>query len=381
MSTATANRRLFVHAGMHKTGTSAFQNVLRRAAERQGSADAVFVAPEALNPKRESFSRSWIHNTTRLAQLHHGQAVISWELISSLNATQLAKIRASLYFEQEPVLVYVFRHWNTAILSRWAQNSMRRDSRSFHDYVQRLLTGKQRFDFWFDLVLREAREAGFSSFRCLGYEACQRRFGSIVPPLAAATGVSHWLGPADEKVYSNQRADLLAIELTRLFNGALETLLDRQADGLIENMVRHQAHDGIFNCFPVVQGLCEAKHPLIDALITCIENTRAPLPQDGRDLIVAAKTRLEAACQPFLFMGEAGPNDNRNMGSEAEQVTGTDHGRSLFPADLDDSLNIGPAASTLNYGDLPLTIRQRINDCILLSEQFSNLRQRLAMSS
>jgi hypothetical protein len=126
------SRPLFLHAGLHKTGTTFIQSVFGQNRERLAQAGIAYPWMDG-SPDRvahhdlgRALETECSDNATEMQWLRSLDAfddrpiVLSSETLSKLTAEQLARIRTAL--PSRTVLpVLFFREWSGALLSRWQQ--------------------------------------------------------------------------------------------------------------------------------------------------------------------------------------------------------------------------------------------------------------------
>lgn len=226
--------KVVLHAGMHKTGTTSFQNWLSKLEDV-----GVFVTPPFMNARNPRLFDSRLI-AQRLGELERAgceRVIVSQEAISLLDPNQLRRLREALEAGGATSFSYVvaIRHWCGFLPSRWRQNCRRRDAQPFGRFLHDLRKdAARRVDAGFDIVLENAARAGFEDVRVISYEAAARSGDrGVIAALAAACGVP---APPEEAVERSLRANASSgdeeMDMLRLFNGVRSEMEGRPSDPL-----------------------------------------------------------------------------------------------------------------------------------------------------
>lgn len=165
--------QIVLHVGMHKTGTSSFQNWLRVSYGNlldRGVAvfplDARVLAnipncfdPVSLRETLVELERSRIHTV-----------VFSHETLSECFTSDLSKL-CNIFYPHPVRYVITIRHWNGFLLSRWQQNCSRRDAQSYVSFLEELwLNPEGRIEAFYDLPVRRAIEVGITDIHVVSFD-------------------------------------------------------------------------------------------------------------------------------------------------------------------------------------------------------------------
>jgi hypothetical protein len=149
----TEEIQVYIHGGMHKTGTTTFQSLMP--AHHDLLLDHGIYYPNNpkqhghfMKPNRVSWSPGPIMEIMATAREKHVHKVIfSSETVSAQNTAHI-KLLANCFPDCKVDFIFTFRHWCTFFPSRWYQGLNRRDSHSFPTYLARL---EQHFPLHLDL--------------------------------------------------------------------------------------------------------------------------------------------------------------------------------------------------------------------------------------
>lgn len=237
-------RRLevFIHGGMHKTGTTSFQTFMD-ARRDELLAAGVFYPPGAnaqhgllLYSPRPDWNPAGVRQVVESAIAKGaGKLVLSAEALTIFPAEALRKV-ADCFRDCDLTFVFAFRHWAGYLPSRWAQYSRRRDAQSFPAFLDKVLAG-QHVDHRFDLVLDRATEVAGGKVKAISFDWAVARHGSVVPALLAETGIDDpaMLTAGADHQWAHRNADPELAEITRLVNGALSACFGVAPDELFDN--------------------------------------------------------------------------------------------------------------------------------------------------
>lgn len=236
---------VILHAGMHKTATTALQASL--ASNRAALEEHGFFYPEmgvqhhnaALNLRFPHWDPRPIRDQITLARAKAASTIIfSAEVLSILSANEIRRLR-QLFHGDFVRVVFAFRHWCDFLPSRWAQNCRVRDSQTFSDY----LTNVRRFpgghlDARFDQILDRFKHNSDAEIRAVSYSNSVMLGQSVVAEMLRAMGLP---GALRERILEseqilNTRLDWVEVEQTRLLNGTLSNRLGLNQNDLFESL-------------------------------------------------------------------------------------------------------------------------------------------------
>ena len=272
---AQPDRRLFVHAGTHKTGTSAFQKVLEQGADGLRKSGIHILTPSLIGPG-QSGSDSLL---ARCAKDKGRSLVLSHETICTFPVERLSKLLSSVS-PGYATYVVVFRYWPNWLFSRWAQSSLRRDAQSVHTYLAKVMANPFCLqDVAYHQIIQRARTAGFEDIRVISFDNARDSLMKILMDQCGIPGIFESRG-----IRKNQTSDRLNDDLVRLFNGVRSETENRNQNALFEKLSFQTPID----CFYDQSFLVErALH--LD-------------PDLGRDLsAMVAETQREVRLEPFEF--------------------------------------------------------------------------------
>lgn len=92
--------RIYIHIGMHKTGTTSVQQtMLNNAVSLEALGYRVFVNLPQMNAKRgDCFNPAWLRDQVKIAEKDGQQAIIfSAEMVSTFNSQQLNSLLEAFY--------------------------------------------------------------------------------------------------------------------------------------------------------------------------------------------------------------------------------------------------------------------------------------------
>jgi len=290
--------QIVLHAGMHKTGTSSFQQLLRRFGDRFASqGTAVFPSDPRILP---NFQRSFAPDSVRdeldvLAGSGFCTVVFSHEALSWCLVADLVKL-AELFRPHPVRYVLTVRHWHGFLLSRWQQNCSRRDGQSFGSFLEeRCCRPEGCIEVYFDLPVRRAIEAGISDIHVISYDLEQSR-NSLLTAIAEACAV-----PADifsewpRQVRLNVSKSVLHSDQVRLFNAIVSDETGRQPNPLAGVSSTGMVPDCFYDLARTVAEFGESDRGPADRLDALLSGTRVAA---GLDPLLVRD--WEAAVTPTL---------------------------------------------------------------------------------
>jgi len=263
-----------VHGGTHKTGTTAVQHVLELNRTRLAEA-GVFVPAvshhDLLSAKRPGWSPAGCLQVIEDARKNGFEhIVLSGETVSTFSFDQFRNLSAC-FEELDLTYVFCFRHWSTHLSSRWAQNSVRRDSQTFGSYLGQI--GRSDWthpDCRFDIVLDRAAASGAARVSAISYEHAMMSDGDVVPTVLRALGIGEATVLGLEAMPRlNARADPMLVEACRLLNGLAAERAGLPQDDLCRALGEYRPCRGFFDLSESVQNLPpDALDPLDRMLAT-----------------------------------------------------------------------------------------------------------------
>ena len=162
--------RIYVHVGMHKTGTTSVQMALRQnISNLEDFGYYAFINLPQMNAKNiENFNPDWLRAQIKKAEKNGAKAIIfSAEMISTFSSKQL-NCFLDTFSGYEVILIACLRHWVGFLPSRWMQNCKRRDTQSFTAYLKQLKAHEDKHvDARFDLVVKRLIAAKSKNIRLI----------------------------------------------------------------------------------------------------------------------------------------------------------------------------------------------------------------------
>lgn len=324
---------LVLHAGMHKTGTSSFQKLLQMW-ETPPDSEA-WVLPSRLNAKNsKKFDPNWINRQLNKDLKH---VVVSHEGLSTFSTTHWTKLRDAIPSWIEPRIIIVFRPWRNYLISRWTTCCMRRDSNSFHQYINQLIhSQEERVELDHSLCIKRPISAGFKRLECIDYEANITKEKSILPILCRCTGIPNVQGI----MHYNKRPETKTIEILRIINGARSEMEQRDPNDLFVSIGEHRPVDKFYDQLQLLRKLIQKESDLMQSILSKLNDTKEQISnQKLRDIIYTQQAKLTHAMEPWI------------VGEEVSQTNHSD----VCPNGL---------FSKLEYQDLGKPLKQKIKAAI-----------------
>lgn len=246
--------RVVIHGGMHKTGTTAVQDVLaRHRAElaAEGIYYPDFGAPhheQILNLKGQSWSFEPIRRVIDEGKQNKADLLLfSAECVSTLSDEQFRRL-TECFSGHDLKYIFCFRNSLSYLPSRYQQYCKRRDSQTFTEYVRRISTSLH-VDVRYDLVLSRALESGACTVSAISYDNAIKTNGNIVSTLLCAAGLDWRLSStlATKSGKLNVREAWLLTEQKRLLNGIIADNYGLIQDDLCRSMLEHRLPRGVFD--------------------------------------------------------------------------------------------------------------------------------------
>lgn len=326
---------IVLHTGMHKTGTTSFQNWLRlnaQALDRAGT--RAFVTPPQVNAKnREVFDADWLVRQMHAARKDGAaRLLVSSEVISTFNPAQWHELLEPLQ-DFSVTVVTVFRHWASFLPSRWAQNCRRRDAQSFPRYLESVLGAVNQDGMRFDKVLLQPARLGIHDIRAISYDNASAT-NTLLKTLHDACGLGILTREPVNSARRNRSLPGLTVEKIRLFNGVRSEAERRNPNDLFDSQLEQRAVDMFFDDATRIASYLD-RAPRVDRLLDELISDR------HRELTLTAgdfenwSIALERAVQPYLF----NPRNDK-----------------IFPAPRPTVLGV----SSLESFDLPQALRETV---------------------
>ena len=278
--TTALRRQLFVHAGTHKTGTTAFQKLLEQEAADLRKSGIKILTPYLI---RRSGSDS---DSLAARCADYQKLILSHEAICTFPVERLSKLAESASPGQATYII-AFRYWPHWLFSRWAQSSLRRDSQSFHAYLENVMAEPYRLqDVAYHRIIQRARSAGFKAIRTISYDnATTDQSNSLMNILIDQCGLRGPLnqyGPR-ENITSGRLND----DIVRLFNGVRSEFEDNRQNALFEHVSLGVPIDCFYDQSPLIEKALRLDPALADDLSKIISETQREVrlePSNFREL-------------------------------------------------------------------------------------------------
>lgn len=334
--------KIYLHAGMHKTGTTSLQHALLANPDRLRSLDyQVMVNPPQIMVKNEqAFDSRWLARQAHQAAVSGKKAlIISAEAISTFNGQQLRKIYESLR-GFDPCVVVAFRHWNSFLPSRWKQNCKRRDAQSFFSYLFNMAKHEEtHIEANYAKVMENIQKGGFDNIRALSYDNGQAS-GNLVAALLLAMDIpvemAKQIGEQGQAVHRSRST--LYYDACRLFNGAYSLAIGSNPNDLFFSILQHRKVDSFYD-FSGFVSRCRSIDPA--------------LSNDIEALLVATRKKIVLSAGNERVLKWERSAHNAIAGYLVNGVDGR-----LFPSPS--SVEMG--ASTIEVGQVPEALRKRMVD-------------------
>lgn len=227
--------KVVVHAGMHKTATTALQHCLY--ANRYLLAENGINYPDGGLAHQGKFHQGLLLNTRlrgwspkRLADIlksarssKQEQVLLSAESVSLLSTEQIQKVLQA-FPDVDFKFVLCFRHWKSFLPSRWAQNCRARDSQTFCQYFFMISNEFAAHpDCRFDKTLSRFSKIEGTETTAVSYDNAMTNPKGVLNSLLISLGISPSIVAkfAHTKIKKNRRSQASRTELSRLLNGVL----------------------------------------------------------------------------------------------------------------------------------------------------------------
>ncbi len=327
--------KIIVHAGMHKTATTAVQAWLQgnRAQLEQAGILISVHGPRLLNGTSTPDARHQFSEDMKMKERQGYHTLItSSEIFSLFDQTRSGDLLSTLSGHKTK-LILCFRHWTGFLPSRWQQNCYRRDTMAFGEFLNRMLyEGSARFGMRMDLVLRNLRAEDFDEVGVLSYDNALASSGGVTPCVLNAMGVPDHLicQLAEQPEYINRTSQKIRADEMRLLNGIWAKYLGLPQNEMFEKMGRHMPVEDFFDlarCWSQISGSfpelkTEVSHHLDHHMNSVVLKSSS---------FAGFAAALETACDPYLL--------NRSDGEMFHDIADTtvtcsDLEHSMLPKDL-----------------------------------------------
>ena len=269
--------RVIVHAGTHKTGSTAIQQSLQ--ANRTAYAAVGVAVPESVGADHRSLlvpaHRGWspdhlLAEIQKATDSHAETLVLSSEAVFCMADEELHALTA-LIGRDRLTFVMTVRHLSTFLPSRWAQDCRRRDSHSLPEYVRKVQDPVlNHIDFQQDWMLNRMARITQGRLAVISYDNAVHRDGTIIAAFLRTLGldettVTTLTSAGDAPV--NARAQWTTTELSRLLNGVRTNAARLEQNALFSARLRLSQASEFFDLEPrFMRASSEKFTPLIDAI-------------------------------------------------------------------------------------------------------------------
>jgi hypothetical protein len=336
---------VFIHVGMHKTGTTAIQQFLIRNHDALAARGiASFVPAPQINAKVvEAFDPVAVEAMLASAERKGlGSAVFSAEVISTFTEAMHRRLLGALG-GRNAVFIAWFRHWSSFLPSRWAQNCKRRDAQSFQTYLALIEANWERhIEARFDLVVERILAAGAREMRVVSYDNAVRGPGLIRAFLDCLSGeLADLADDLPDPILQNARLDPLATETLRFLNAARSASTTREPNELFFAILENRRIREIYDFDPKLENFRGRRPDLAGELAAAIKGS----------MVDCTLTSKRASFQKW----EASLRD-----IAAPFTVNPDASGALFPANLETTVQCSP----LEWADLDPLLRRRLMEVV-----------------
>ncbi|MEO1405059.1 MAG: hypothetical protein AAFV54_01030 [Pseudomonadota bacterium] len=212
--------RVILHIGMHKTGTTSFQEWFgdHQVLARQNGF-RFFSNPIQIMRFSDYYHPSWlVAEAQRAAKDGINALVFSAEAMSTFSKQDLVEI-VGLFSDHPVEILICLRHWNGFLPSFWAACCNWGDAQSLPSFFRRLVDfGIERTTLHYPLVIQNAVDSGADKVSILSYNNAVSD-GGLLPATLNAIGFPTTEIVFDGEERKNRRRASLHIEKVRLLNG------------------------------------------------------------------------------------------------------------------------------------------------------------------
>ncbi len=266
--------RIVIHGGMHKTGTTALQQLMSASTTTllkhgvyypPGGHDAHYLCVGA---KGAGWTPDAIQAQVEVARRHGADTLmLSSETVSTLSTEHFARL-ADACRDFSVTYVFCFRHWANYLPSRWAQYCIRRDAQGVDEYLTMVASSQTHIDCHFDQVLAAVHNGTGQAAIGVSYDYAASNANGVVGTVLRACGLSDAVIevlPKEGRV--NERFDWRHVELCRLLNGMAADTLGLAQNELCRSVGDHVACDTFFDFIRHIQAVEPASLQAMTALI------------------------------------------------------------------------------------------------------------------
>lgn len=290
--------KIVIHGGMHKTGTTSFQQLMF--SNRDELIDAGVFYPEVgmgqhgsmLNVRGHTWSADACQREVESA-LAAGSDILllSAELVSVLSLDQITRI-VECFEGHEVTYLLCFRHWSEYLPSRWSQYCRRRDSQTFESYLCGIETSAH-IDLRYDRVLDIAAASGCVEIVAVSYDNAVDTEGDVLPILMRAAGIDETLAATflAKATHLNERSPWQQTEIMRCFNGIIADKNGLAQDELFRSIGNSRQCDRFFDTISHFENINSSDASDLFALVEIASESR---PFRGTDASQFVMRRLES---------------------------------------------------------------------------------------
>jgi hypothetical protein len=297
--------QIYIHIGMHKTGTTSIQQTLRNNTEELKKLGYLaFVNPhEMWVLTEEDFDPIWLRQQVEITKRDELKAIIfSAEFISILNSQQLNRL-ISVFEGNEIILVSCFRHWVSFLPSRWAQNCSRRDTQSFSTYLENLrVHADVHIDARFDLVVQRMIATNVKDIRIISYDNAILTDSLLSTCLFAFDLPEAFVNSVQkEGDRYNVSKSVETTELIRLFNGVHSLQHSLEANALFLGLGQIVSFGVLYDFSRKIAGFLNNNNELKTELLSLLKtgNEMVFLLRTDRH-IATWESKVEEAAREYL---------------------------------------------------------------------------------
>ena len=271
---------------------------------------AAWILPSQFNVKNaEKFNPYWINHQLNSGLKH---VVVSHEGLSTFSKSHWKQLRSCIPRSIEPRIIIVFRPWRDYLISRWSTCCMRRDSNSFHKYIDQLINSKiERVELDHSLCIKRPVSAKFNRLECIDYQANFLKDKSILPILCRRAGI-----PIEKRIsHYNKRPKADRIDLLRIINGARSEMEGREQNELFKSLGEHRPVDTFYDQTILLNALKQRDQALITEILEKLNESKEPIYSLKIENLIREKQQdLHQAMAPWK-VGEVLPTNDKTNAS------------------------------------------------------------------
>ena len=269
--------KVIIHAGMHKTATSAVQTALKtHQALLEQAGFLISVHENRLLDKRTApKTLNGFFEELKVKERQGYHTLITSSEVFSVFDQDRTKYLLNTLSKHTTKLILCFRHWTGFLPSRWRQNCHRRDTMPFGKFLGALLDDSDtRFEMRMDLVLQNLRAREFDEVGVVSYDNALKSKEGVVSCLLHAMEVpGHLISQiADQPGYINRSGQKIRADELRLLNGIWAEHLGLSQNAMYENMGRHRPVGRFFDLAPYWNRISKSDPDLKTALSKLIDD-------------------------------------------------------------------------------------------------------------